>query len=72
MTTRRHPLAHVAVLSAPDRSAASTTTVPEVIAAISRLRMRNARRVGAAPGGASDTSNPSSAIRSSSAALPRG
>ena len=42
--------AQLAVLSAPLRTAASTTTVPRVSAAISRLRVRNRIRVGAPPG----------------------
>ena len=47
-----------AVLSAPLRTAASTTTVPRVSAAISRLRARNRSRVGAQPGAASETTSP--------------
>ena len=54
---RPQPSAQLAVLRAPERSAASTTTVPRDIAAISRLRARNRTRVGCAPGGNSETSS---------------
>ena len=52
-------VAQVAVLRAPLRTAASTTTVPRVSAAISRLRLRNRPRVGAQPGGTSRAPAPS-------------
>ena len=55
MTCRLSSSAHPAVLSAPLRRAASTSTVPRVSAAISRLRARKRGRVGADPGGCSDT-----------------
>ena len=54
--------AQLAVLSAPLRTAASTTTVPRAMAAISRLRARNRMRVGAQPGAASETTRPTSAM----------
>ena len=50
--------AQFAVLSAPLRTAASTTTVPSEAAAIIRLRARNRSLVGAQPGGTSDTTTP--------------
>ena len=61
-----------AVFSAPLRSAASTTTVPRLSAAISRLRTRNPGRVGARPGGRSLTSTPCAAMASNSSWWPRG
>src|SRR6266571_1725592 len=51
-----------AVFSAPLRSAASTTTVPRLRAAITRLRTRNPGLVGIRPGGHSLTSAPISVI----------
>ncbi len=51
--------AQLAVFSEPLRDAASTTTVPRVSAAMSRLRARNRTLCGAAPGGASETTRPS-------------
>ena len=60
--------AQFAVLSAPLRRAASTTTVPRVRAAIRRLRARNRRRVGAHPGAASDTIAPVSPMCASTGA----
>ena len=60
------------VCVAPLRAAASTSTVPAVAAAITRLRIRNRCRSGSAPGGHSLISRPVSAIRSNSAALPTG
>src|SRR6266705_694725 len=51
-----------AVFSAPLRSAASTTTVPRLSAAITRLRTRNPGLVGIRPGGHSLTSAPISVI----------
>ena len=55
MTGRLSRIAQPAVLSAPLRTAASTTTVPCDRAAISRLRLRNRTRVGEHPGGSSET-----------------
>ena len=52
----------LAVLSAPLRRAASTTTVPRLSAAITRLRTRKPGRVGSRPGGHSLTVAPSSRI----------
>ena len=49
------PAAQPAVLSAPLRRAASTTTVPRVNAAMTRLRLRNRTRVGDRPGASSET-----------------
>ncbi len=62
ITVRPVPAAQLAVLSAPLRTAASTTTVPADMAAISRLRARNRIRVGAHPGAASETTSPTSAM----------
>ena len=61
-----------AVLRAPLRSAASTTTVPVAMAAMSRLRCRNRERVGADPGGTSLTTAPSSTSAAMSAWWPCG
>ena len=66
-TSRPSRRARLAVACAPDRAAASTTTVPRVSAAISRLRTRKRCRSGAQPGGHSLTSRPVSAIRANSA-----
>ena len=66
-TCRPSVRARRAVACAPDRAAASTTTVPRVSAAISRLRTRKRCRSGAQPGGHSLTSSPVSAIRLNSA-----
>ena len=55
MTCLEHSTAQLAVLRAPDRNAASTTTVPLESAAINRFRARNRIRVGRAPGGSSET-----------------
>ena len=62
MSGRCRRAAQVAVLSAPLRRAASTTTVPRVSAAISRLRDRNRALKGACPGGDSETTAPCSAM----------
>ncbi len=67
MSSRPSFRARRAVACAPDRAAASTTTVPRVSAAISRLRTRKRCRSGAQPGGHSLTSRPVSAIRPNSA-----
>ena len=53
-----------AVISDPDRSAASTTTVIPPSAAISRLRAGNIQRKVGEPGGSSETTRPASRIRS--------
>ena len=63
ITSRWQRSAQLAVLSAPLRSAASTTTVPRVSAAIRRLRMRNRGRRGVDPGGTSLITSPASAIQ---------
>ena len=55
-----------AVLSAPLRSAASTTTVPQLRAAITRLRTRNPGLVGPRSGGHSLTTTPCAAIAAKS------
>jgi hypothetical protein len=55
-----------AVFSAPERLAASVTTVPADSAAISRLRVRNRWRCGAEPGGLSETTSPPASARSKS------
>ena len=62
----------VAVLSAPERAAASVTTVPADNAAIKRLRVRKRWRWGADPGGLSETTRPWTAARSNSAAFAAG
>ena len=46
------------VLREPDRRSASTTTVPRVMPAMSRLRDRKRDRIGAEPGATSDTTRP--------------
>ena len=61
-----------AVFSAPLRSPASTTTVPHVIAAMTRLRIRNRSRAGRRPGGHSLTISPSLAISANRPACPAG
>ena len=58
MTGRWIRAAQLAVLSAPLRTAASTTTVPLPSAAITRLRARNRVRMGAQPGASSETTAP--------------
>ena len=47
-----------AVFSAPLRSPASTITVPQASAAMTRLRIRNRLRAGRRPGGHSLTTRP--------------
>ena len=66
MSGRLMRVVQVALLSAPLRIAASTTTVPRVSAAISRLRVRNRPLNGAPPGIVSDTTSPSAAMCSMS------
>ena len=58
MTGRWIRAAQLAVLSAPLRAAASTTTVPLPSAAITRLRARKRVRMGAQPGASSETTAP--------------
>ena len=53
-----------AVISEPERSAASTTTVIPASAAITRFRAGNIQRKVGAPGGSSDSTRPSARIRS--------
>src|ERR1039458_7729868 len=60
-----------AVFSAPLRSAASTSTVPRLRAAISPVRTRNPGRVGARPGGCSLTSAPWATMTSNRSWWPR-
>ncbi len=64
--------AHPAVLRAPLRIPASTTTVPADSAAMSRFLTRNRCRAGGVPGAYSLSTRPSSAIRSSRVAWPAG
>ena len=72
-TGRSSRAAWCAVLIAPERHAASTTTVARPAAAISRFRCRNRLLVGRLPGGTSDTSAPpASTTASSSRAFPAG
>ena len=63
---------HEIVLTAPLRSAASTTTDPAARPAMIRLRARKRVLLGLTPGGSSLTTTPSSAMRSSSARWPDG
>lgn len=62
----------LAVFRAPDRAAASTTSVPPESAAISLFRARKPCLVGRMPGGISVTTTHSPAIWSSNRLLPRG
>ena len=62
-TGRPHAFAHVTVLRAPERAAASTMIVAPPRAAIRRFRARKRIRVGCSPGGYSDTSRPPSRTR---------
>jgi hypothetical protein len=68
-TWRPHCSAQPALFNAPLRTAASTTTVPRVLAAINLLRARKRSLVGEHLGGSSLTSKPVSAMRSKSAVL---
>ncbi len=72
ITTLPSAAAVVAVLRAPLRTPASTTTVAVDSAAISRLRTRNRCLAAWVPGGYSLSTSPVSAIRSSSEAWPEG
>ena len=71
-TTRPRARAHAAVLAAPLRTPASTTTVAPDSAATSRLRARNRYRAGRMPGGYSLTSSPLPLMRCRSAECPAG
>ena len=62
-TVRPHSIAISAVISDPDRSAASTTTVTPAIAAINRLRAGNIQRNVGEPGGSSEITAPFERIR---------
>ena len=68
ISRRRRSLACRAVLSAPLRWAASTTSVPVASAAMTRLRTRNLSLLTCRPGGHSLTSTPWAAIASNSSA----
>ena len=72
MTVRPSNRARPAVFRAPLRMFASTTSVPRVTAAMTRLRTRNRWRCGSEPGGHSDSSSPRSPMRSNSAAWAAG
>jgi hypothetical protein len=61
-----------AVFSAPLRSPASTTTVPQPSAAMTRLRTRNRVPAGRHPGGHSLTTRPWPAIAANRSAFPAG
>jgi hypothetical protein len=72
MRVRPRSRAWRAVFSAPLRWPASITTVPDVSAAMTRLRTRKRRRVGDRPGGHSLMTAPAAATSSSSSAWPAG
>ena len=63
-TGRPSCAAKSAVVSEPERSAASTTTVSAASPAMIRLRATKFQRKAANPGGSSDTTHPRAAIRS--------
>ncbi len=72
-TGRESSAARDAVLSEPERQAASTTTVARANAAMSRLRSRNRTRLGTDPGGTSETTAPpDSTTERSSSTFPAG
>src|SRR5690606_34216036 len=72
-TGRESSAARTAVLSDPERHAASTTTVAPATAAIRRLRSRNRTRLGTEPGGTSETTAPPDPTTSrSSSVFPAG
>ena len=71
-TTRPIASAQDAVLAAPLRKPASTTTVARLSTATNRLRVRKRCRAGRTPGGYSVTSRPLADIRCSSAECPAG
>ena len=62
-TGRPSCAAKSAVVSEPDRSAASTTTVSAASAAMIRLRATKHQRNAANPGGSSETTHPRSTSR---------
>ena len=62
-TGRPNCVAKSAVVSEPDRSAASTTTVSAASAAIRRLRATKHQRNAVNPGGSSETTQPRSTSR---------
>jgi len=61
-----------AVFSAPLRSPASTTTVPQASAAMVRLRTRNRNRAGWRPGGHSLITRPPAAMSANRSTWPAG
>jgi hypothetical protein len=65
ISSRPRVVAQAAMLRAPLRMPASTTTVPADSAAMSRFRTRKRCLAGGAPGGYSVSTNPRSAMRSS-------
>ena len=71
-TSRPSSSAKSAVISAPLRSRASTTTVAAARPATIRLRAGKRHGAGSTPGGYSDTITPDSTIRDASAACARG
>ena len=71
-TSRPRSSAWSAVIRAPLRARASTTTVASASAAIRRFRAGNRQVAGRVPGGYSDTSSPASRICSNTARLLRG
>ena len=71
-TSRPSSSAKSAVISAPLRSRASTTTVADVRPAMMRFRAGNRHGAGSTPGGYSETIRPRSAMAAASAAWARG
>ena len=71
-TSRPSSSAKSAVIRAPDRSRASTTTVASERAAMIRLRAGNRQGAGSTPGGYSETTAPDATIRRASSAWLRG
>ena len=72
ITSRPSSSAWSAVISAPLRARASTTSVAPASAATMRLRAEKRQRAGGVPGGYSDTTAPAAATRSWSRAFARG
>jgi hypothetical protein len=68
-TVRPRSAAKSAVVSEPDRSAASTMTVTSASAATSRLRATKHQRNAREPGGSSETMQPRSVMSRCSARL---
>ena len=66
-TSRPSSIAKSAVMSAPLRSRASTTTVATASPATIRLRAGKRHGAGSTPGAYSETTRPRSAIRAASA-----